>query len=62
MAPTLCLVVGYTLTGVPTDLYIGNDYSAAQAAAAAGGVTGTYPLVQVFRNLAPYQEFRFPPA
>jgi hypothetical protein len=43
MAPTLCLVVGFTLAGVPTDLYIGNDYSAAGAAAVAGGVTGTYP-------------------
>jgi hypothetical protein len=62
MAPTLCLLVGFTLAGVAVDLYIGKDISAAQAAAAAGGVTGTYPLVQIFRNLAPYQEFRFPPA
>jgi hypothetical protein len=62
MAPTLCLVVGFTLAGVPTDFYVGVDYSAAEAAAAAGGLTGTYPLIQVFRNLSPDQEFRFPPA
>ena len=60
MAPTLCLVVGFTVAGIPTNLYTGNDISAAEAACAAGGVTGTYGLIQVFRNLAPYQEFRFP--
>jgi hypothetical protein len=62
MAPTLCLVVGFAIDGTPTSLYLGNDYSAAEAAAAAGGLTGTYPLVQVFRNLMPCQEFRFSPA
>jgi hypothetical protein len=60
MAPTLCLVVGFTIDGTPSCLYLGNDYSAAEAASAAG--SGTYPLIQVFRNLAPNQEFRFPPA
>lgn len=60
MAPLICLVVGFNAANVPTDLYLGNDYSAAQAAAAAG--SGTYPLIQVFRNLAPYQEFRTPAA
>jgi hypothetical protein len=60
MAPLLCLVVCFNAANVPTDLYLGNNYSAAQAAAAAG--SGTYPLIQVFRNLAPYQEFRSPAA
>jgi hypothetical protein len=60
MAPLLVLTVGFAINGTPTSLYLGNDYSAAQAAAAAG--SGTYPLIQVFRNLAPYQEFRTPAA
>jgi hypothetical protein len=56
MAPTLVLSVGFAIDGTPTSLYLGNDFAAAEAAAAAG--RGTYPLIQIFRNLAPYQEFR----
>jgi hypothetical protein len=59
MAPTLCLVVGFNTAGVPTDLYIGNDYSAAEAAAAAAS---GYSVIRVYRNLIAYREYQFPPA
>jgi hypothetical protein len=62
MAPTLVLSVGLAIDGTPNSLYLGNDYSAAEAAAATAGATGTYPLVRVYRNLTPYREYQFPPA
>jgi hypothetical protein len=62
MAPTLVLSIGFAIDGTPTSLYCGNDFSAAQTAAQTAGVTGSYVTIQLFRNLVPIQEFRFPPA
>jgi hypothetical protein len=61
MTPGLVLVVGYTAANVPVNLYTGVDLSAARATAAAQGRSGSYNLIQIFRNLPlPYQEFTFP--
>jgi hypothetical protein len=63
MAPTLVLSIGFTPAGVPVNLYTGVDLSAAQAAAAAEGRSGSYRLIRIYRNLpSPSQEFTFPAA
>jgi hypothetical protein len=58
MHQSLCLVVGFNAANVPTDLYLGSDYSAAQAAAAAAALT---PTVRIYRGLSHSEEFLYAP-
>jgi hypothetical protein len=62
MAPTfsLCLVVGFDASNVPTNLYTGYDLAAARIAAAAAAAALT-PTVRIYRGMTHSEEFLYAP-